>query len=866
MRIRSIAIVWVALVAVFAAQAQTDYKTLHNLLIKFYGFQRAGDKAVDNKNPFYKKGAPYPHSQDNQGGTDLSGGWYDAGDFVKFGLPFGFTTYCLLKGYDVFPRGYDDLDSWDYRGTPDNIPDILGEVKIATDYIIKAVISANSVVTDVGNGSQDHQGLGEDGYANSQRTSPRTATMSTGADIAGLYSASLALMSYLYKKHDATYAAKCLAKAQEAYTFGKANPKLSAQQNNGEYYKTDRWEDKMAAAAIELYRATGTASYLAEAKTYLGKSGSHFFVLSYAYLGDISFFEYKRQTGENVEAPWFTDVTSYLNRKVVAANASPLIKGAYIRSDWGNAGHAGSAALSAGLAFTITGDNRYLDFARSQVHWVAGIAPSTQSYVVGFGPNAPTAPHHRNDNTIGKSSGPRLKGGVVSGPTPGSGFDPAKPEASTWSFNGGSVDLYQNTEVALDYNAGMIGAVAFLRDYDNPPTGLVRISEALKVTPGNVDLNTAPAAITATFEATQSWKLVLTGRQSHAKRTLTGSGNKIAATWGGEADSLSFQVGEGIDMVIDIPNIATYHMIRAKTNFFLVGGKKETFKPTDILVDDFEDGDAVNAQKGNWSVFTDKAFGGTSSTNPPTLATAIIAKEGDEATKGMSIRFIGGPGAVHPMSGVRSTFNATGTAVSLGKASGVVFDIKAAVGDSIWVELEQSDISDSAYYAKRIDFASANWSRMRIPFGSFAQPAWKKSATPLNTGKIISLRFTSYSATGTPRINIDNLRVENLEIGGSPIRSARISKPGKIGKAAYGSNGLEYSFTAPENSKGHWSVEVSDVFGHSLAIRDLGELNGTKMISLNDLRLGKGWYFLRHRNSIMAGDWIQRLQIGESGR
>src|SRR5688500_2159263 len=96
------------------AGAVDTYGTLHNLLIRFYGYQRAGDKAIDNKNPFYTAASPYPHSADNHQGKDLSGGWYDAGDFVKFGLPLGYSTYTLLKGYDVFPRAYDDLDSWDY--------------------------------------------------------------------------------------------------------------------------------------------------------------------------------------------------------------------------------------------------------------------------------------------------------------------------------------------------------------------------------------------------------------------------------------------------------------------------------------------------------------------------------------------------------------------------------------------------------------------------------------------------------------------------------------------------------------------------------------------------------------------------------
>jgi endoglucanase len=760
-------------IAVVAAQAQTptDYKPLHNLLIKFYGFQRAGDKTVNVKNPFYTRTGEAPHSRDASGSIDLSGGWYDAGDFVKFGLPFGYATYCLLKGYDVFPRGYDDADSWDYKGTADQIPDILGEVKLATDYMIKAVISSSQVVTDVGNGDQDHQAMTEDGYANSQRTSPRTATVQTGADIAGLNAAALALMSIVYKPHDATYAAKCLAKAKEAYTFGKANQKFSTQQNNGQFYKTAKWEDKMACAAIELYRATNEATYLADAKAFLAKVGQHYFVLGYNYVGDLAYFEVKRQTGESVEGPWMSDVAFYMNRKVTAASAPALIKGAFINSDWGNAGHAGAAALSAGLAFTITGDNRYLDFARSQVHWVAGLAPSTQSFVVGFG-NGPTAPHHRNDNTIGRSSGPRLKGGVVSGPTPTGTFDPSNPTSTQWSFTGNDVNNYKNTEVALDYNAGMVGAVAFLRDYDNPPAGLIRINTALTVTPGNVDLNVGPATITATLAASGAYKIVLTGKTSKAVKTYTGTGSAISLTWKGETDATAFMVGEQVDVAFDMPNIASYHQMRAKTSFFITGMAKEEFKATDIVFDDFEDGDVNNKVGGVWSIFTDKAQGGASSTNPATMATSILANEGEGLTKGLSIRLIGSAGAQRPMAGVRTTFNAAGTPVSLGRSTSVIFDIKASAGNVLWLELEQPGVTDSAYHAHKIQFGSASWMRLRIPFSGLTQPDWKTSAKPLNTGSAVSLRFTLYGETNV-RFNLDNMRIENLDIGGTSILQAK---------------------------------------------------------------------------------------------
>src|SRR5690606_1350654 len=178
-------------------------------------------------------------------------------------------------------------------------------------------------------------------------------------------------------------------------------------------------------------------------------------------------------------------------------------------------------------------------------------------YIVGFGTNGPTAPHHRNDVT--KLNGVRLKGGVVSGPSPSGTFNPEMPQNSSWSFNGNDAGNYKNTEVALNYNAGMVGLVGFLRDYDNPPAGTVRITTALTSTPGNVDLNTQTAAISAVIAPASPWNVVLTGRTSKAKRTVSGTGTAVAVTWAGQVDSGSFVSGEAVDVVLDIPKIASYH-------------------------------------------------------------------------------------------------------------------------------------------------------------------------------------------------------------------------------------------------------------------------------------------------------------------
>jgi endoglucanase len=846
---------FLALAGLAGAQT-TDYKTLHNLLIQYYGYQRAGDKTIDDKNPFYKA-SPFPHSQDNVGGQDLSAGWYDAGDFVKFGLNEGFSVYCLLKGYDVFPRGYDDVTSWDYKGAPDNIPDILGEVKIATDYLQRAVVSASQIVVDVGNAATDHQAITEDGYTNSQRTSPRTTYTAGGADVAGLYAASLALMSKLYKQYDATYSASCLAKAKLAFQFGVANQKLSTQQNNGEYYKTTTWKDKMACGAVELFRATGDSTYLTQAKTFLSGVVQHYYALGYANAGDLAAFELKRLGVPNADGIWLSDVSFAMSHVVTAASASNLIKGAYINTNWGNPGNAGCAGFSAALAFMITGDSKYLTFARSQAHWVAGISPFTQSYVVGYGANAPTAPHHRND--AARLNGVRLKGGVVAGPYPGDPFDPAKPEASSWSFNGGDNTNYKNTECAINYNAGMVGLVAFLRDYDSPPAGMIRIATALSATPGNADLNTGKVTIVGALETSAAWKIVLTGKISGAKKTLSGTGTAISTTWGGEADSGSFVTGEGVEVKLDMPSIAPYHLSRATTSFNIAALKLEAFKTTDIKVDDFEDGDSLNAVTGTWKIFNDQPTG-SSTSSPASMSTAILAGEGYGTTKGIGIRLIGSAGAVHPFVGLKTTFNPAGTVVGLGPALSVVFDILSAAGSSIWVEFEQPDITDGAYFGKKIDFANASWNRIRIPLSSLTQPDWKTSAKTFNPGAVTALRFTYYG-TSSIRFSLDNIYIDGLHPTGAAIHRGGANARATLGALRAGRDGLHYFFQPPIAAAGEWKAEILDAFGRTLDAKNLGIIGSGQSVDFSGLHLGPGWYFLRHSVSGTSREFVYRIYV-----
>ena len=80
-------------------------------------------------------------------GVDLSGGWYDAGDHVKFGFPMAFTTTMLAWGL---------VENREAYARTGQLTAMVNNLTWATDYLIKAHPSANTLYVQVGDGSVDH--------------------------------------------------------------------------------------------------------------------------------------------------------------------------------------------------------------------------------------------------------------------------------------------------------------------------------------------------------------------------------------------------------------------------------------------------------------------------------------------------------------------------------------------------------------------------------------------------------------------------------------------------------------------------------------------------------------------------------------
>lgn len=71
--------------------------------------------------------------------TDLTGGYYDAGDNVKFGFPMAFTTTMLAWSVIEFGESM----------PPNELRNTLVAIRWATDYLLKTVSQPNRIFVQV---------------------------------------------------------------------------------------------------------------------------------------------------------------------------------------------------------------------------------------------------------------------------------------------------------------------------------------------------------------------------------------------------------------------------------------------------------------------------------------------------------------------------------------------------------------------------------------------------------------------------------------------------------------------------------------------------------------------------------------------
>ncbi|WP_456825006.1 glycoside hydrolase family 9 protein [Cellulomonas sp. P5_E12] len=446
--------------AASAADPTYNYAEALEKSMFFYEAQRSGDLPADNPVSWRGDSAM---TDGADVGKDLTGGWYDAGDHVKFGLPMAFSTTMLAWGAIASPQGYTKA------GQLDEVKDNLRWVD---DYFVKAHTAPNELYVQVGDGEADHKWWGPAEVMTMARPSYKVSASCPGSDVAGETAAALASSSIVFKTDDPTYSAKLLTHAKQLYSFadtyrGAYSDCVTAA---SAYYKSwSGYQDELVWGAYWLYKATGDATYLAKAETeYLklsveNQTTTHSYKWTVAW-DDKTYAMYALLAMETGKQQYVDDANRWLDYWTVGVNGQrvPYSPGGQaVLDSWGSLRYAANTSFVA-LVYSdwltdATRKARYHDFGVRQINYALGDNPRKSSFVVGFGVNPPQSPHHRtaHGSWLDSITSPVATRHVLYGALVGG------PSSANDAYTDSRSD-YTSNEVATDYNAGFSSALARL--------------------------------------------------------------------------------------------------------------------------------------------------------------------------------------------------------------------------------------------------------------------------------------------------------------------------------------------------------------------------------------------------------------------
>lgn len=387
---------------------------------------------------------------------DLTGGWMDAGDMLKFTHTTAYAAAALQAAARL-----DAADAPALRATAD----------VGVRWLLKAHPAPDLFVAQVGD-ERDHDlgfrdPAGDDG-SGKEGIATRLAYPNIGGDLGGKAALALALAA---ERAPADVAPSLVGAAREWYAAGAAAggvaPKLPAPA--GDFYNGDTAADALAAGAAALFRVTGERAYLDDAIRDLAAiepDGR----LSWNALAGFAAADLCGALG----APAVDDAAARdaacaaLRRQGEAAVARARENGPFSTPGalgWGQTGENGGAGALAALAARATGVRDGAAVGAAARDWLLGRNPWGASFVVGYGPKAPRHPHH-----WASEQGPgKPRGAVVGGPAPRKDIveqsfgaprgGPFSTAAATYEDR---LEDYVTSEPAIDYAASSILLLAAL--------------------------------------------------------------------------------------------------------------------------------------------------------------------------------------------------------------------------------------------------------------------------------------------------------------------------------------------------------------------------------------------------------------------
>ncbi len=254
---------------------------LINQMVRFMKVQRSGtDDCLDHKKSHMGDASCQVYIRSNMDNkswkkannaepVDMLGGWYDAGDYIKFTLTTAYASYFMLRSYETYPEIFDGVKNY----SQSSLNDMLDEAKYGLDYLMKTMPNDTTFIIQVANHEDHRQGLRlpDQDLLNGQRH----AYSCLSPTQMGYTAAALALGSKIFKEQGLKKEAdQYKAMAIKIFKAAEKSKELPAwfEFEWEKFYFDETADDNMQLAATELYYLTGENEYLNKAKMYADKA------------------------------------------------------------------------------------------------------------------------------------------------------------------------------------------------------------------------------------------------------------------------------------------------------------------------------------------------------------------------------------------------------------------------------------------------------------------------------------------------------------------------------------------------------------------------------------------------------------------
>lgn len=387
-------------------------------------------------------------------------GWYDAGDYNKYVVNSGISTYTLLALYKQHPVFFDSL-KLNIPESGNVIPDLLDECLWNLRWMLAM---------------QDPN----DGGAYHKLTSPEFSGMVMPEADAGArfvvqksvtatldLAATAAYASRLFRGFNGPlpgFADSCLTVARKAWGWARANPTALYRQtelnklftpavNTGEYGDGNA-SDEFFWAGMELYLATKEDSfYVAAAPVSLPAS---FGLPSWAGVSTLGLYSLADEAGGDyakidsaaVRKLLLTLATAIRDRTTVSPYGITMGNNDF---NWGSNSNAANQGMLMLQAYQATGEAGYLKAAGDALDYIMGRNATGFSFVTGYGVKTPMAPHHRPSTADGVLE--PIPGMLVGGPNSGQQDKCVYPSTLPAISYSDTECSYASNEIAINWNA-----------------------------------------------------------------------------------------------------------------------------------------------------------------------------------------------------------------------------------------------------------------------------------------------------------------------------------------------------------------------------------------------------------------------------